>query len=165
MCALCVCVLSYGRFFVTPWTAARQTSLPMEFFRQEYWSGLPFSTPGDLPGIEPTSLESKSPALAGRFFTTVQPHLARLFILFSIQCAFGYSLDISGALEGMEVRNGILHRHVWSSNSCIWKITVSWNFFFIKDVYVFVQFPNKSQCKSFFVCVCEGMRLILRGWK
>ena len=61
-------------------------------------------------GIEPTSLSS--PALAGRFFTTVQPHLARLFILFSIQCAFGYSLDISGALEGMEVRNGILHRHV-----------------------------------------------------
>ena len=65
-----------------------------------------------FPGIEPTSLESKSPALAGRFFTTVQPNLAKLFILFSIQCAFGYSLGISGALEGMEVRNGILHRHV-----------------------------------------------------
>ena len=41
----------------------------MEFFRQEYWSGLPFSTPGDLsnPGIEPASL--KSPALAGKFFS------------------------------------------------------------------------------------------------
>ena len=39
----------------------------MEFSRQEYWSGLPFPTPGDLPhsGIEP-----RSPALAGRFFTT-----------------------------------------------------------------------------------------------
>ena len=42
----------------------------MEFARQEYWSGLPFPTPGDLsdPGIEPLSPES--PALAGRYFTT-----------------------------------------------------------------------------------------------
>ena len=41
----------------------------MGFSRQEYWSELPFPTPGDLPdpGIEPTSLIS--PALAGRFFT------------------------------------------------------------------------------------------------
>ena len=45
----------------------------MKFSRQEYWSGLPFSLPGDLPdpGIEPTSLAS--PAWAGRFFTTVPP--------------------------------------------------------------------------------------------
>ena len=47
-----------------------QAPLSMEFFRQEYWSGMPFPTPEDLPhpGIEPTSLPS--PALAGRFFTT-----------------------------------------------------------------------------------------------
>ena len=45
----------------------------MEFSRQEYWSGLPFPTPGDLPGpgIEPMSLVS--PAFAGGFFTTAQP--------------------------------------------------------------------------------------------
>ena len=43
----------------------------MAFSRQEYWSGLPFPSPGDLsyPGIEPVSLVP--PALAGRFFTTV----------------------------------------------------------------------------------------------
>ena len=53
-----------------PWTVAHQAPLSMEFSRQEYWSGLPLPTPGDLPdpGIEPTSL--KAPALAGRFFTT-----------------------------------------------------------------------------------------------
>ena len=47
-----------------------QISLPMEFFRKEYWSRLPFPTPGDLPdpGIEPATLVS--PALAGRFLTT-----------------------------------------------------------------------------------------------
>jgi len=49
---------------------ACQTPLYMIFSRQEYWSWLPFPTPGDLPdpGIKPTSLVS--PALAGRFFTT-----------------------------------------------------------------------------------------------
>ena len=44
--------------FTTPWTAARQGPLSMEFFRQEYWSGCPFPPPGHLPdpGIEPGSL-------------------------------------------------------------------------------------------------------------
>ena len=59
--------------FATPWTVACQAPLPMEFSRQEYWSGLPFPPPGDVPtpGIKPASLVS--PALAGRFFTTVPP--------------------------------------------------------------------------------------------
>ena len=69
----CACVLSHFshvRLCVTPWTVAHQTTLSMEFSRQEYWSGLPCPPPGDLPnlGIEPTSLVS--PALAGGFFTT-----------------------------------------------------------------------------------------------
>ena len=43
--------------FATPWTVTHQASLSMGFSRQEYWSGLPFPSPGDLPnpGIEPTS--------------------------------------------------------------------------------------------------------------
>ena len=51
--------------FVTSWTVARQAPLSLGFFRQEYWSGSSFPSPGDLPnpGIEPVS-----PALAGRFF-------------------------------------------------------------------------------------------------
>ena len=59
--------------FVTPWAMAHQALLSMEFYRQEYWSGLPFPSPGDLPdpGIEPASLVS--PALAGGFFTTEPP--------------------------------------------------------------------------------------------
>ena len=65
-----LCVLSHVRFSVTPWTIAHQAPLSMQSFRQEYWSGLPFPPPGDLPhpGTEPLSLVS--PALAGRFFTT-----------------------------------------------------------------------------------------------
>ena len=49
----CVC----AKLLQTPWTAALQAPLSMGFSSQEYWSGLPFSSPGDLPdlGIEPLS--------------------------------------------------------------------------------------------------------------
>ena len=62
--------LSHVQLFVTPWTVAYQAPRSMGFSRQEYWSGLPFPSPGDLPDpeTEPTSL--MSPALAGGFFTT-----------------------------------------------------------------------------------------------
>ena len=64
--------------FVIPWTVACQAPLSVGFPRQEYWSGLPFLPPGDLPdpGTEPRSLES--PALAGGFFTTEPPGKPRL---------------------------------------------------------------------------------------
>ena len=54
---MCVCVLSHIRLFVTPWTVDHQPPLSIRFSRQEYWSGLPFSPPGDLPnpGTEPKS--------------------------------------------------------------------------------------------------------------
>ena len=58
------------RLLTTLWTVASQPLLSMGFSRQEYWSGLPCHPPGNLPhpGIKPASL--KSPALAGRFYTT-----------------------------------------------------------------------------------------------
>ena len=76
----CMCgyVLSHVQLFATPWTIALQAPPSMEFFRQEYLSGLLFPPPGDLPGqeIEPTSL--MSPALAGGFFTYVSPRKPKL---------------------------------------------------------------------------------------
>ena len=69
----CVCVhvqsLSHVWLFSTPWTVAHQAPLSMGFPRKEYWSGLPFPTPGDLPdpGTEPES--PASPALPGGFCT------------------------------------------------------------------------------------------------
>ena len=64
-----VCVLSHVHLFEAPWTVAHQTSLSMEFSREEYWSGFPFSPPADLPepGIEPASLVFS--VLVGGFFT------------------------------------------------------------------------------------------------
>ena len=65
-----VLLLSRVQPFATPWTVAHQALLSMGFSRQEYRSGLPFPSPGDLPdpGIKPAS----SP-LAGGFFTTQPP--------------------------------------------------------------------------------------------
>ena len=57
--------LSRVRLFATPWTVAYQASLSMGFSRQEYWSGSPFPSPGDLPdpGIEPGSPALEADAL------------------------------------------------------------------------------------------------------
>ena len=49
-----------------PWSVIHQAPLSMGFPSQEYWSGLPFPTPGDLPD---SGIEFVSPALAFRFFT------------------------------------------------------------------------------------------------
>ena len=59
-------LLSHVQLFGTPWTVDYQASLPMGFSRQEYWSGFPFLSPGDLPnpGIEP-----RSPTLQADAFT------------------------------------------------------------------------------------------------
>ena len=67
---MCVKLLSHVQLFATPWTVAHQAPLSTAFSREEYWSGLPYPPPMDLPdpGIEPKSL--MSPALAGGFFTT-----------------------------------------------------------------------------------------------
>ena len=55
---------------VTPWTVAHQAPLSVGFSRQEYWSGLPFPPPGDLPESGFKLMSPVSPGLAGRFFTT-----------------------------------------------------------------------------------------------
>jgi len=57
--------LSRVRLFAIPWTVAYQAPQSMEFSRQEYWSGLPFPSPGHLlnPGIEPGSPELQEDAL------------------------------------------------------------------------------------------------------
>ena len=66
-----MCVFSRVQIFVASWTIAHQVPLSMEFSRQEYRSGFPFPTPGDLPNLGIELLFLESPALAGRFFTTM----------------------------------------------------------------------------------------------
>ena len=59
-CCVCSSSLIWARLFATPWTVAHQPPLSMEFSRQEYWSGLPCPTPGNLPNL---GTEPGSPAL------------------------------------------------------------------------------------------------------
>ena len=67
--------------FVTPWAIAHQATLSMGFPRQEYWSGVPCLSPGDLPDPR---IEPVCPALAGGFFTTEPPEILYfLFVNFS----------------------------------------------------------------------------------
>ena len=84
----CWLVAKLYRTLVIPWVAARQAATSMEFSRQEYWSGLPFPSPGGLPdpGVVLTSL-----ALAG-FFTTeppVKPYYAVCPKLCGLNCVRG----------------------------------------------------------------------------
>jgi len=69
-CCALLRYISCVQLCATPWIVACQDPLSMGFSRQEYWSGVPSPSPGDLSHqrIKPTSL--MSPALAGRFFTT-----------------------------------------------------------------------------------------------
>ena len=60
-------LLCHMQLFVMLWTVACQAPLSMGLSQQEYWSGLPIPTPGDLPD---PGIEYASPLLAGGFFTT-----------------------------------------------------------------------------------------------
>ena len=88
---VCARVLSHIQLFVTPWTVACQASLSVNFPRQEYWSGLPFPAPGDLPhpGIKPMSLASR--ALAGSLFTswaTKDTNIDNMVVVQSFSCVW-----------------------------------------------------------------------------
>ena len=69
--------LSRVQLFVTPWTVAHQAPPPMGFSKQEYWSGLPFPSPGDLhdPGIKP-----RSPTLQADALTSEPPGTGSQFL-------------------------------------------------------------------------------------
>ena len=73
--------LSHVPLFATPWTVAHQALPPRGFSRQEYWSGLPFLSPGDLPdpGIEP-----RSPALEADALTSEPPGKPKSFLILEL---------------------------------------------------------------------------------
>ena len=65
--------LSQVQLFVTPWTVDLQAPLSMEFSRQEYWSGFPLSSPGDLPnpGIKPWSPALQADSLPSKLYICI----------------------------------------------------------------------------------------------
>ena len=96
--------------FATPWTVAHQAPLSMRFSRQEYWSRLPFPTPGDLPDPRMESTFPAPPALAGRFFTTVPPGKSPQM------------LEVSNIVGSSE------HLIFWTNKCvCLWKLCIEGN--------------------------------------
>ena len=73
-------VLTCVQFFVDPWTAACQASLPMGFSSQEYWSGLPFPTSEYLPNPDIESESLESPALTRDSLPLVPPEKSSMFL-------------------------------------------------------------------------------------
>ena len=74
--------LSHARLFATSWTVAYQAPPSMGFSRQEYWSGLPFPSPGDLPdpGIEPKSPALQADALQSELLNMNMVYLDCIYI-------------------------------------------------------------------------------------
>ena len=98
--------LSHVRLFATPWTVFHQAPPSTGFSRQEYWSGLPFPSPGNLPdpGIEP-----RSPALQADALTSEPPGKLNMGDLGSIprlgqshEEGKGYPLQYSGLENSMD---------------------------------------------------------------
>ena len=95
---LVVLSLSRVRLFATPWTVAHEAPPSMGFSRQEYWSGLPFPSPGDLPdpGIEPWSPALQADALPSKppgKHTAIQKTISK-DLLYSTEDSPHYSIII-----------------------------------------------------------------------
>ena len=97
--------------FATPWTVAHQAPLSMEFSMQEYWSGLPFPSPGDLPnpGVKPGLLHWQADSLP--FEPPGKPNLSALLIILSIlpkiilcsHSQFSHLVELSNTAECSQV--------------------------------------------------------------
>ena len=98
ICVSLVCVYAHSVVSDSLWPKGlqpRQTPLSMEFSRQEYWSGLPFPSPGDLPYPR---IKSASPALAGGFFTTAPPGKLPVWIPYYPFTIFWVCSDITSSI-------------------------------------------------------------------
>ena len=100
-----VCVLSHFiRFWLSAalWTVAHQAPLSMGFARREYWSGLPFPTPGGLPhpGMEPRS--PTSPEWAGGLFTTLPPGKPNYYLYLRVNTKVQWDHSALSTVPGTE---------------------------------------------------------------
>ena len=98
--------LSHVWLFATPWTVVYQAPLSMVFSRQGYWSGLPFSSPGDLPdpGIKPGSPTLQADALP--IWATIDLRLASFFLTSGIAKFWILSWKQQG--KSLSVAQGLL---------------------------------------------------------
>ena len=113
--ALNACVLSCVWLFATTWTVAHKAPLSMEFSRQEYWSGLPFPSPGNLsdPGIKP-----ESPTLPAYWRLSETLHMWQKSLI-SISCFYNYYQISSSHVWMWELD----YKESWVlKNWCFWTV-------------------------------------------
>ena len=147
----CVCwSLNCVQLFTTPWTIAHQVPLSMEFSRQEYWSGLPFPSPGALlnPGIELRSSALQANSLLSKPPQNPLSHMDPI----------SFNQSWFGALRGDILRVGGWNKRgkVNSKSSCLlWLLIVMFSSyclgeFFLLDflTYYFVYFLKKAKGNS-----------------
>ena len=128
------------QLFAAPWTVAHQAPLPMEFSRQEYWNGVAFPPPMDLPnsGIKPMSLAS--PTLAGGFFTTSA----------SWEISYTY----------MQTQKCIYSSSIWVPHSFL-QIELTLEFIPFKKKFIYLGFPWWLSGKE---SACQGRRHGFDPW-
>ena len=123
MCELNNSVLSGSLW--PPWTLACQALLSMEFSRQEYWSRSPFPPPKDLPDPEIKPTPSKSPPLAGGFFTTEPPEKPNMYIIY-ICCVCIYIFQaVLKVFFWDRILKTYTHTYIYIYTHILWK-TVVW---------------------------------------
>ena len=153
----CAQLLSCVWFFATPWTVVHQAPVSMEFFRQEYTSGLPLPSPEYLPdsGIKPTS-----PALAGGFITTPSDN----FILFAFNHQASFESLSKSSLITFTQRYTIF---VPFLSVLMFQVSFRYNFSFVWRSF-FQQFFQISSngCKFSLVVLQLRMSLFhLHSWR
>ena len=117
---MCLCARAHVQLFANPWNAVHHAPLSIEFSRQEYWSGFPFPTPGDIPDPDIQPESTASPALVSRFFitdATWESHIYLKFHLNPISQAASSSRDYSWH---QEKTFWLLARAFWGTTNYSW---------------------------------------------
>ena len=135
--------LSHVRLFATPWTVAYQAPLSMGFSRQEYWSGVPLPSPGDLPnpGTEPGS-----PALQTDALPSEPPGKPIIFRA----CLIVHYIDVTPC----NLLTALLLLSIWALSSFLLSSTVLQGIFLgIKLLDSVALFPYQEWVRVRLVCV------------
>ena len=166
-------VLRCAQLFAAPWTVAHQAPLSMRFPRQEYQSGSPFPSPGDLP--KPKSLTS--PSLASRFFTTGKPMKSLLHAQKSpgsqrlVGCKWGWWVSMwHKSLHAQDNSRGRATYRAASRTWLYWLSFRKWVFwwFLSKPIWDFWDYPvlinseeNQSGHSVLWDCILDHQNLVL----
>ena len=137
--------LSHVQLFAIPWTVAHQAPLSMEFSRQEYWSGLPFSPPGDLPNPGIFSTQGPNPFLL-HFYRWILYHCTtQVFFTFCIFFLAIVDLHITES-GGLELEQN------WSPRLMNNILGLLWNTF--NDFWLAIHRPFWGFVGFFCFCFC-----------